>query len=84
MKNQYRIKNLSDPIFLREAATKIYADQATILGVNESLLLRLHPDAISKLDERGYILLDSTATSPCTTMEISTKKYVDKKCNVLV
>ena len=80
LKNQYRIKNLHDPISIREAAPKIYVDQAIILGVNESLLLRLHPDAISKLDELGYILLDSTVT-PDTTTEIPTENYVDKKFN---
>ena len=44
-------------------------------------MLRLHTDAISKLDERGYILLDSTVTSPRTTLEIPTKNYVDNKFN---
>ena len=80
-KNQYKIKILPEPISIREAVSKIYVDHAIILGVNESLLLRLHSDSITKLDERGYILLDSTVTSPRTTLEILTKNYVDNKFN---
>ena len=81
LKSQYRTKNLPDPISIREAASKIYVNHALTLGVNESLLLSLHPDAISKLDERGYRLLDSTVTSPRTTLEIPTKNFVDNKFN---
>ena len=71
MKIQYRTKNIPDPVSIPEAASKIYVDHAIILGVNESLLLRLHPDAISKLDERGYILPQFTVTSPKKTLEFS-------------
>ena len=81
MKNQYRTKNIPDPVSIPEAASKIYVDHAIILGVNESLVLRLHPDAISKLDERSYILLHSTVTSPRKTLEIPTKNYVTNKFN---
>ena len=73
LKNQYRIKNLPDPISIREAASKVYLDRAIIPGVKELLFLRLQPDTISKLNERGYILLDSTVTSPRTTLEILKK-----------
>ena len=79
LKNQYRNKNIPDSLSIREAVSKIDVDHAIILGVNESLLLKLHPDAISKLDERGYILLDSTVTSPRTTLEKPTNIYVDNK-----
>ena len=59
----------------------MYVDKAIILGVNEPLLLRLNPNSASNLDERDYILLDSTVTSPKTTLEIPTKNYVDNKFN---
>ena len=128
LKNQYRIKNLPDPISIREAASKnyvdnkfndpsilkntehidlndrnftnarfiqvnqlpqidshltakLYVDNAISDGVNESSLLGLDPDAISKLFERGYIVLNSTETSPKTTLGIPTKNYVDNKFN---
>ena len=44
-------------------------------------MLRIYPDAISKLFERGYIVLDSTETSPRTSLEIPIKEYVDHKFN---
>ena len=81
LKNQYRNRNLPDPISIRESASKTYFDHAIIFRVNESLLLRLRRDAISKLDEPGYILLDSTVTSPRTTLDIPTKIYVVNKFN---
>ena len=79
LKNQFGIKILAHPISIREAASKNYVDEAIFLGVNESLLLRLHPDVLSNLDERDYILLDSTVTPPWTTFEIPNKNYVDCK-----
>ena len=125
LKNQYRIKNLPDPISIREAASKnyvdnlfndpsiiknsahidlndrnitnarflsvnqlpqidshltakLYVDNAISDRVNEDTLLRLDPD--EKL-ERGHILLNSTLTTPKTTLEIPTKNYVDNKFN---
>ena len=42
-------------------------------------MLRLDPDKKLKLDERGYILLNSTLSSPRTILEISTEFYVDYK-----
>ena len=128
MKNQFRIKNLPDPISIREACSKTYVDNlfndpsiiknnaqidlhdrkitnarfiqinqlpqidshltaklhvdnAIADSVDERSLLRLNPDAISKLYERGYIVLDSTETSTRTSMEIPTKDYVDNKFN---
>ena len=64
---------------MREAASKTFVDDAIILGVNESLLLRLNTNSLSKLDERDYIHLDSTIPSPRTTLELPTRIYVDKK-----
>ena len=84
MKNQFRIKNLPFPVSTHEAASKDYVNGANILGVNESLLLRLHPDTALKLcelNEQDSILLDSTITSPRTTLEIPTKNYVDNNIN---
>ena len=48
------------------------------------MLLRLNPNSSSKQYERDYrkfILLDSTITSPRTTLEKPTKKYVDNLFN---
>ena len=84
MKNQYRLKNLPFPLSINEAASKDYVDGAIILGVNEALLLRLHPDIalkIFEINELDSILLDSTIISPRTTLEIPTKNYVDNKFN---
>ena len=81
-KNQFRIKNLPFPLSTDGAASKDYVDGAIILGVNESLLLRLHPDTalkIFELNEQDSILLDSTITTPRTTLEIPSKNYVDNK-----
>ena len=83
-KNQFRIKNLLFPISVHEATSKDYVDGAVTLDVNEPLLLRLHPDTalkISQLNEQDSILLDSSITSPRTTIEIPTKNYVDNKFN---
>ena len=60
---------------------KLYVDNAISDCVDESSLLTLNPNSVSKLDERDYVLLDSTATSPKTTLEIPTKYYVDNKFN---
>ena len=60
---------------------KLYVDNAISDSVDERSLLRLYPDALSKLYERGFVVLDSTETSPRTTMEIPTNDYVDKKFN---
>ena len=84
LKNQFRMKNLPFPLSIDEAASKDYVDGAIILGVNESLMLRLHPETaikIFELNEQDYILLDSTITTPKTTLEIPTKNYFDNKFN---
>ena len=130
LKNQYRTKNLPDPISIREAASKnyvdnkvndpsiikntehidlndrnitnarfiqvnqipqidshltakLYVDNAISDSVDERSLLRLYLNAISKLYERGFVVLDSTQTSPRTSMEIPIKDYVDNKSNDL-
>ena len=41
-------------------------------------MIRFCPDAISKPHERGYIVLESTETSPRTLLEIPIKEYVDR------
>ena len=72
------------PLSIDEAASKDYVDGAIILGVNESLLLTLHPDTavkIIELNEQDSTLLDSTITTPRTTLELPTKNYVDNKFN---
>ena len=125
LKNQYRIKNLPDPISIREAASKnyvdklfndpsivkntehidlndrnitnarfiqvnqlpqidshltakLYVDNAISDSIDESSLLRLDTD--EKLTQ-DTIVLNSTLTTPKTTLEIPTKNYVDNKFN---
>ena len=41
--------------------------------------MRLDPDEKLELDERGYILFNSTLTSPKTITKLPTKNYVDNK-----
>ena len=60
---------------------KLYVDNAISDSIDESSLLRLYPDTISKLEEGGYIVLDSSVTSPRTILEIPIKEYVDHKFN---
>ena len=60
---------------------KLYVDNAISDSVEELSLLRLYPEAISKLYGRGFIVLDSTETSPRTSLEIPIKDYVDHKFN---
>ena len=132
LKNQYRSRNLLDPISVREAASqkyvennfndpsmlkntahvdfndknlnnlhsikvhslptleeqlipKYYVDNAIFDGVDESSVLRLHPDEKSNLAEQDSIVLNSTLTSPKTTIiKLPTKLYVDKKFNELI
>ena len=84
VKNQNRRKNLPFPTSIKEAASKDYVDGAVVIGANETLLLSIKPDSLSKQYERehiDYIPLDSTVTSPRTTLEIPTKNYVDNKFN---
>ena len=120
LKNQFRIKNLPDPISIREAASKNYVDNlfndpsiiknnaqidlndrnitnARFIQVNQlpqidsqltaklyvdteidqTTLLRLHPDEKLDLDNQDSITLNSTLTDPITTIEIPTKAYID-------
>ena len=120
LKNQYRIKNLPDPISIREAASKNYVDNlfndssivknnthidlndrnitnCRFLSVNQlpqidshltaklyvdteidqTTLLRLHPDEKLDLDNQDSITLNSTLTNPITTIEIPKKAYID-------
>ena len=60
---------------------KRYVDNAISDSIDESSLLRLHPYTISKLEERGYIPLDSSITTPRTILEIPIKENVDRKFN---
>ena len=57
---------------------KLFFDNTISDGVNESSLLRLDLDNKFKQDS---IILNSTLTSPKTTLEIPTKTYVDNKFN---
>ena len=59
---------------------KLYVDNAISDSVDESSLLILDPD--EKLKQNS-IILNSTATSPKTILEIPTKNYVDNKFNDL-
>ena len=132
LKNQYRFKNVPDPISIREAASKNYVDNkftdrsikksnnphadielnftktinVGLIEVNswpkwgdqvtskpyvdntignnvvESTLLRLDTDEKWSIDEQDCIILNSTWTSSKTTIEVTTKNYVDKKFDV--
>ena len=79
LKNGRSIKVNSFPTLEEQLTPKIYVDQAISDGVAESSLLRLDPDEKLKLDKRGYILLNSTLTSPKTILEIPTKYYDEYK-----
>ena len=46
-------------------------------SIDESSLLRLHPDEILDLDNQDSIILNSTLTNPKTSIEIPTKAYID-------
>ena len=56
---------------------KLYADITVRNNVVESTLLRLDPDERLNLDQQDSINLNSTLTSPKTTVEVPTKNYVD-------
>ena len=73
LKNQFRIKNLPDPISIQEAASKNYVDNM----LDESSLLRLDSNEALDLNNQDSILLNSTKTSPVTIIEIPTKAYID-------
>ena len=62
---------------------KIYVDQATSDGVDNSSLLRLDPDEKLKLDEQDSIILISSSTVPKIILKLPTKSYVDEKFNDL-
>ena len=55
---------------------KLYVDNAISDGVNESSLLRLHPDEKLKQDT---IILNSTLSTPKMLTELPTTNYVNKK-----
>ena len=73
LKNQYKIKNLIDPLNLHDACNKNYIDNT----INESSLLRLDSKETLDLNNQDSILLNSTKTSPVTIIEIPTKAYID-------
>ena len=73
LKNQFRIKNLPDPISIQEAASKNYVDNM----LDESSLLRLNSNETLDLNNQDSILLNSTKTSPITIIELPTKAYID-------
>ena len=72
-KNQFRIKNLPDPISIQEAASKNYVDNM----LDESPLLRVDPNETLDLENQDSILLNSTKTLPATIIEIPTKTYIN-------
>ena len=73
LKNQYKIKNLIDPINLHDACNKNYIDNT----INESSLLRLDPNEKLDMNNQDSILLNSTKTLPVTIIELPTKAYID-------
>ena len=76
----HSIKVSSFSALEEQLTPKTYVDQAISEGIDDSSsLLRLDPNEKLKLDERGFILLISTLTSPETVIELRTKSYVDFK-----
>ena len=73
LKNKFRLKNLPDPISIREACSKNYVDNS----IDESSLLRLDPNETPDLNNQDSIILNSTLTDPKTIIEIPTKAYID-------
>ena len=74
LKNQYRIKNLPDPISIREAASKNYVDNA----IDESSLARNNQDNDfnnNNLTKINSITLNKQAEND---NEVITKAYVDQ------
>ena len=69
------------PDYGDQVTSKFYVDIAIRNNVVESTLLRLNSDEKLNPDEQFSIILNSTFTSPKTTMEVPTKIYVDKKFN---
>ena len=58
---------------------KPYANNVFRNSVDESTLLRLDPNEKSNLDEQDSEILNSTLTSPETTIKLPTKSYVGNK-----
>ena len=77
--NVHSIKINSFPALEEQLTPKSFVDQAISEGLDDSSLLRLDLNEKSKLDERGYMLPNSTLTSPKTILEIPTEFYVDYK-----
>ena len=79
--NVHSIKINSFPTFEENLTPKIYVDQILSEGVDESSVLRLHPDEKLKLDEQNCIVLNSSLTLPKTIKELPTENYVDSRLN---
>ena len=73
--NVHSIKVNSFPTLEEQLTAKIYVDQAISDSVDESSLLRLDPD--EKLEERNFIVLNSSLTITKTVTKLPTKSYVD-------
>ena len=73
LRNQYKIKNLIDPINLHDACNKNYIDNT----INESSLLRLDPNEKLDMNNQDSILLNSTRSLPVKIFELPTKAYID-------
>ena len=56
------------PAFPNHLTAKFFVDKAISYSVDESSLLRLDPNEKLRLDEQDSILLNSTLTSPTTTI----------------
>ena len=56
-----------------QLTAKLYVDTE----IDQTTLLRLHPDEKFDLDNQDSITLNSTLTDPITTIEIPTKAYID-------
>ena len=73
------IKVNSIPTLEEKLTPKIYVNQASSDGVDNSSFLRLDRDEKLKLDKQDSIVLNSFLTLPKTKIELPTKSYVDKK-----
>ena len=71
--NVHSIKINSYPTLDENLTPKIYVDTE----IDQTKLLRLHPDEKLDLDNQHSITLNSTLTNPITTIEIPTKAYID-------
>ena len=65
------------PLVGRHLTAEYFDDQAILICVDESTLLRIDAAEKLKLNEQDSIFFNSTLTSPKKTIEMPTKPYVD-------